>query len=69
MLEFRDCIGRLTATGDARTGLVENHYKGQKTKALLRIGESLTIERGNVITIITRISTTAFNVESRLLAA
>ena len=68
-MEFRDFIGRLAATGDATTGLVENCYKGQKTKALLRIGESLTIERENVITIITRISTTAFNVESRLLAA
>ena len=69
MVEFRDCKGRLAATGNAKTGLVENHYKGQKTKARLRIGESLTIERENVITTITRISTTAFNVESHLLAA
>ena len=69
MVEFRDCTGRLAATGDVITGLVENRYKGQKTKALLRIGESLSIERENVITIITRISATAFNVESRLLAA
>jgi len=69
MVEFLDCKGRLAATGNAKTGLVENHYKGQKTKARLQIGESLTIERENVITIITRISTTAFNVESHLLAA
>ena len=69
MVEFRDCKGRLAATDNAKTGLVENHYKGQKTKARLQIGESLTIERENVITIITRISTTAFNVESHLLAA
>lgn len=68
-MEFRDCTGRLAATGDATTGLVENRYKGQKTKALLRIGESLTIERENVITTITRISITAFNVESRVLVA
>ena len=69
MVEFRDCTGRLAATGDVITGLVENRYKGQKTKAQLRIGESLTIERENVITIITRISATEFNVESRLFAA
>lgn len=68
-MEFRDCTGRLAARGDATTGLVENRYKGQKTKALLRIGESLTIERENVITIITRISINAFNVESRILIA
>ena len=68
-MEFRDCLGRLAATGDAITGLVENRYKGQKTKTRLGIGESLTIERENVITIITRISTTAFNVESRYIAA
>ena len=66
-MEFRDCTGRLAATGDATTGLVENRYKGQKTKALLRIGASLTIERENVITIITRISFTTFNAESHIL--
>lgn len=68
MVEFRDCKGRLAATGDSKTGTVENRYKGQKTKAKIRIGESFTIERENVITIITRISTTAFSVKSHLLA-
>ena len=41
MVDFRDCTGRLAATGDAKTGLVENRYKGQKTKALLRKADSL----------------------------
>ena len=69
MEEIRDCKGRLAAAGDTKTGLIENRYKGQKTKTQLQIGGSITFERENVITLITRISATDFNVESRILAA
>lgn len=69
MVEFRDCKGRLAATGDERTGMVENRYKGQKAKAVLSIGESFTIERDNIVTVITRVSDSHFRVNSYIQAA
>lgn len=64
METFRDCKNRIACMGDAATGLVESLYKGCKTRTLLPIGAAFTVERDEVITKVTRISTTAFQVES-----
>ena len=64
METFLDCKNRIACMGDAATGLVESLYKGCKTRTELPIGAVFTVERDHVITKITRISTTAFHVES-----
>ena len=69
METFRDCKNRVACMGDATTGLVESLYKGVKTRTELPVGAVFTVERDHVITKITRISTTAFQVESHDLAA
>lgn len=66
---IRDCKGRVACKGDAATGDVESAYKGHKTRTRLSIGEVFTIERDDIITKVTRISTTAFRVESHARAA
>lgn len=69
METFRDCKNRIACMGDAATGLVESLYKGVKTRTELSVGAVFTVERDDVVTKITRISTTAFHVESYDLAA
>jgi hypothetical protein len=69
MKEIRDCKGRLACKGDAATGLIESMYRGQKTQTILAVGAYLIIERDGVVTVITRISLTAFKVESHAGAA
>ena len=69
METFRDCKNRIACMGDAATGLVESLYKGCKTRTLLPIGAAFIVERDEVITKVTRVSTTAFQVESYDLAA
>lgn len=69
MKEIRDCKGRLTCKGDASTGYIESMYRGQKTQMILAVGAHLIIERDGIITVITRISITAFKVESHAGAA
>ena len=64
METFRDCKNRIACMGDAATGLVEALYKGVKTRTELSVGAAFTVERDDVVTKITRISTTAFQVES-----
>lgn len=65
MVAYRDCKGRIACMGDPTTGAVESAYKGCKTSTLLAIGESFTIERDVVVTIVTRISASDFMVVSR----
>ena len=69
METFRDCKNRIACKGDAATGLVESLYKGFETSTELSIGSVFTIKRDGVVTKITRVSTTAFHVESYDLAA
>lgn len=69
METFRDCKNRIACMGDATTGLVESLYKGVKTRTKLSVGAAFTVERDDVVTKITRISTTAFRVESYNIAA
>ena len=69
METIRDCKNRIACKGDAATGLVESHYKGFEASTQLSVGASITIRRDGVITKITRVSTTAFQVESYDLAA
>ncbi|MCM1166632.1 MAG: hypothetical protein NC401_11560 [Ruminococcus sp.] len=51
--------------GDPKTGLVECCYKGNKTSAVLAIGETFTVERQDIITTVMRVSAHDFKVESR----
>jgi hypothetical protein len=55
--------------GNPETGLVECLYKGNKTSAVLAVGETFTVERQDIVTIITRVATHDFKVESRKKAA
>lgn len=43
MIPFHDCLGRLACMGNPETGLVECLYKGNKTSAVLAIGETFTV--------------------------
>lgn len=56
MIPFHDCLGRLACMGNPETGLVECLYKGNKTSAVLAVGETFTVERQDIVTIITRVS-------------
>lgn len=69
MIPFYDCLGRLACKGNPETGLVECLYKGNKTSAILAIGESFTVERQDIVTIITRVAAHDFKVDSRKTAA
>ncbi len=66
---LRDCIGRIACKGDAATGLIETLYKGHRTRTRIPIGEKFIIEREDTVTTVTRINTTAFQVESHRHAA
>ncbi len=69
MLQIRDCIGRLACVFDPETGLVEQVYKGCKTRTTLLPGCTFTIEREGVITAITRTHTSTVKVASRKMTA
>ena len=69
MEEIRDCLGRLACCGNAATGYVSSLYKGHRTTTYLSIGETFTVERDNTITVVTRITTSAFKVRSYRIAA
>lgn len=45
MEEIRDCKNRLVCKGDARTGLIQSFYKGQRMETRLALGQQLEIER------------------------
>ncbi len=51
--------------GNPETGLVECLYKGNKNSAVLAGWENFTVERQDIVTIITRVATHNFKVESR----
>jgi len=55
--------------GNPESGLVECLYKGNKTSAVLAIGESFTVERQDIVTVITRVAAHTFKVESQKKAA
>ena len=65
MIPFHDCLGRLACMVNPEAGLVECLYKGNKTSAVLAIGESFTVERQDIVTIITRVTAHDFKVESQ----
>ena len=62
MIPLHDCLGRLACMGNPNTGFVECVYKGHKTSTKLEIGESFTVERQNVVTVITRTPNNRFDV-------
>jgi hypothetical protein len=47
------------------TGLIECLYKGHKTSTILAIGETFTVERQGIVTVITRVTANDFSVKSR----
>ena len=53
MEEIRDCKNRLVCKGDARTGLIQSFYKGQRMETRLALGQQLEIERQPTRTTIT----------------
>lgn len=69
MEPIQDCIGRLACKFDTRTGLLEQAHKGCKTRTILHPGDSFTIEREGIITVITRTDTSAVKVTSRIMTA
>lgn len=69
MEPIRDCVGRLACMFDSETGLVEQVYKGCKTRTTLQPGCTFTIEREGVITAITRTYTSTVKVASRKMTA
>ena len=64
MIPLYDCLGRIACKGNPDTGLVECIYKGNKTSAVLEIGESFTVERQNIVTVITRTGINQFEINS-----
>ena len=62
MIPLHDCLGRLACMGNPATGFVECVYKGHKTSTTLEVGESFTVERQNIITIITRTPNNHFDI-------
>ena len=69
MVELRDASGSLICKGDASTGLIEHIYKRCKTQTHLAIGGYIVIERDDIATKITRISTLHFQIERYALVA
>lgn len=61
---IRDCLGRVVCKGDASSGFIEIRYRGLTVQAILAIGNSYTVERENIVTIITRTSKLRFSVSS-----
>lgn len=64
MIPLYDCLGRLACMGNPKTGQLECRYKGHKTIVILALGETFTIERQGVVTIVTRNSINNFKVET-----
>jgi len=69
MEEIRDCNGRIACKGNATTGLVEVAYKRCRNSTHLPVGGTFTIEREGTVTMVSRISTNAFHIESHHCAA
>lgn len=69
MEEIRDCKGHLACIGDAKTGLIGIKTKDRKATIQLPVGYTIKIERRDTITTITRISISAFKIESHTNAA
>ena len=64
MEQIRDFLGRVVCKGDASSGFIEIRYRDLTVQAILAIGDSYTVERENVVTIITRASRLRFSVSS-----
>ena len=69
MVEIRDCFDRLACIGDETSGRVEVAYKGCLTNTVLGIGGMVEITRQGARTQITRISSTAFEIQSYSISA
>ena len=69
MIPLYDCIGRMACKGNPMTGFVECLYKGNKTSTVLAIGDSFTVERQGIVTVVTRIEQSQFDVSSHKAAA
>lgn len=54
--------------GDPESGLVECLYKGTKTSTVLAVGESFTVKRQNIVTVITRTKSGNFSITSYTVA-
>lgn len=65
MKEVRDCLKRLTCVIVLEEiGKIEMLYKRQKTTFTLPIGESITIERDEIVTTVNRRTTFDYDIQS-----
>lgn len=69
MVEYRDCKGHLVCMANAQTGFVEIQRKDRALRMALPVGASFIVTLRDTETIITRVSTNAFDVKSYLRAA
>lgn len=69
MVAYRDCNGHLVCMADAQTGSVEIQHKDRALKMTVPVGDSFTVTLRDTVTVMTRISTMAFDVKSHPRAA
>lgn len=67
MEPIRDCLGRVVCKAIADTGNIEIVYRDLRICITLLVGNSYTIERQGVVTLITRESDVTFSVSSNLI--
>ena len=64
LVKITDCKDRCACFADAATGLIEHEWKKVVTKTRIPIGGEYTIQRDVTITILRRISTGEFEINS-----
>ena len=69
MVAYRDWNGHLVCMADAQTGIVEIQHKDRALKMTVPVGDSFTVTLRDTVTVMTRISTMAFDVKSHPRAA
>lgn len=69
MVAYRDCKGYLVCMADAQTGIVEIQHKDRALRMTVPVGDSFTVKLRDTETVMTRVSTRAFHVESHPRAA
>ena len=67
--KITDCKKRCACYADAATGRIEHEWKKVKTATCIPIGGEYRIERDGTVTILRRVSTEKFDIESYEIAA
>lgn len=69
LAKYTDCKNRCACYADAATGLIEHEWKKVRTTTCIPIGGEYRIERDGTVTILRRISTEEFEIQSYEIAA